>query len=706
MKMTALNKNTRYTPWGWCSFLFILIAIVLSNAQKGTYLSDMKAVRAILDANNLLDIMEEEVAMTDDNERVVDISLSKLNIEVLPPQIGRLRALQSLDLSRNKLSTLPGSIGDLKQLVSLNLSYNDLKELPPEIGKLKSLKTLILNFNKLTVLPGEMSGLHKLEQLYISMNQLKTLPSSIVEISPSLFVNNNRLCALPALVEGWIMDYSRSNSWKRSQECREDDIADLANGETVSSSPDESAKAPAPVLQKEPEEVAFNTSESDVLSSPPPPAEEEVEQLPEGKDTALLFKEAPPLELATVTDEMTAPPAESLETAAVEETISDTAEAEPVVPEEAPVEEAETVVPEEAPVENVVAEETPTENTTEESWEETQAVPATPIPAEPEKIVQAEEIPTPVVEELQETVQAEEIQAPAVTAEPEKQIEAEPSPPEQGNLTPDVNEESWEEVVNNKVSEPEPPEQIETAEADSLSDTLIQAEEKTVEPVSAPAEKSLAQAEEQTAPISDTLPKTEAPSVAVITPEESDTAISDEEMFSEEGKTMPVQIKKPHVAVALPSDEPDSEIKDQSEQAPSTEESAILASAMPASECVYFGKNGFFNKDACEELEAAKRAKALEEKTLDAKDRWGKSLYYNFSDLKNGDNLFRNAVTMEMKIDASGKSLRIYKYGKLAKKFEGFDVIDLSWRVSQEKKGVYFLKANIDGMTVVNRLDL
>jgi Leucine Rich repeats (2 copies)/Leucine Rich Repeat len=74
----------------------------------------------------------------------------------LPPEIGQLIDLQTLDLSGNPLTALPPEIGQLTSLWGLDLSGNPLTALPPEIGRLTSLRDLWLDNNQLTTLPPEL----------------------------------------------------------------------------------------------------------------------------------------------------------------------------------------------------------------------------------------------------------------------------------------------------------------------------------------------------------------------------------------------------------------------------------------------------------------------------------------------------------------------------------------------------------------------
>jgi Leucine-rich repeat (LRR) protein len=127
----------------------------------------------------------------------LDVSENKLT--TLPPEIGLLTSLQSLDVSQNKLTTLPPEIGQLTSLQSFEVSENELTTLPPEIGQLMSLQTLDLSNNALTGLPPEIGRLKELQIVMLRRNRLIMLPLEIGQLAAlqSLNLIGNRLTTLP-----------------------------------------------------------------------------------------------------------------------------------------------------------------------------------------------------------------------------------------------------------------------------------------------------------------------------------------------------------------------------------------------------------------------------------------------------------------------------------------------------------------------------
>jgi Leucine-rich repeat (LRR) protein len=121
------------------------------------------------------------------NLQVLNLSFNHLTI--LPPEIGNLLNLQILSVDTNQLTSLPPDIGQLSNLEEMNLTDNLLRDLPPEVGRLRSLRLLWLNGNLLTTLPKEIGQLSRLQVLYLPLNQLTTLPKEIGQLSNLCFLS-------------------------------------------------------------------------------------------------------------------------------------------------------------------------------------------------------------------------------------------------------------------------------------------------------------------------------------------------------------------------------------------------------------------------------------------------------------------------------------------------------------------------------------
>ena len=93
----------------------------------------------------------------------------------IPPDLGQLTNLQSLSLSGNQLSgAIPPELGGLTQLQWLSLGGNQLSgAIPPDLGQLTNLQSLSLSGNQLSgAIPRELGGLTQLQSLSLSGNQL------------------------------------------------------------------------------------------------------------------------------------------------------------------------------------------------------------------------------------------------------------------------------------------------------------------------------------------------------------------------------------------------------------------------------------------------------------------------------------------------------------------------------------------------------
>ena len=118
----------------------------------------------------------------------------------LPEGIGRLVRLRELSLLGNCLTQLPRCVGHLARLESLRLSHNRLTRLPKCIGRLAQLKKLHLNSNQLARLPESIGQLVQLEELYLHRNQLIQLPQSIRQLVQlrKLYLYDNEALNIPA----------------------------------------------------------------------------------------------------------------------------------------------------------------------------------------------------------------------------------------------------------------------------------------------------------------------------------------------------------------------------------------------------------------------------------------------------------------------------------------------------------------------------
>ncbi len=171
------------------------------NWDMGTYImpfeawKDTLAVRAILDSNGLFDLSYESVTEIK-NGRVVDLNLNRLNISIMPKEIGVLR-LKRLHCADNSLESLPNEIGEVRTLDKLIVKNNNIGKLPGSIEHLTHMKHMDLSKNKLSSLPKNISKLTRLDFLSVDHNGL-------ISVDPAIKI--------------WIETYSTNPDWELTQD--------------------------------------------------------------------------------------------------------------------------------------------------------------------------------------------------------------------------------------------------------------------------------------------------------------------------------------------------------------------------------------------------------------------------------------------------------------------------------------------------------
>ena len=135
----------------------------------------------------------------DANDNVTALDLSGNNLRgTLPPDLGTLTMLETLDLSNNRLSRTIPNLSALDSLTSLDLSDNQLSgTIPDWLGSLTALQDLSLRDNWLTgPIPEELGDLVALQNLYLDDNQLSgAIPDWLSDLDQllKLYLNGNQL---------------------------------------------------------------------------------------------------------------------------------------------------------------------------------------------------------------------------------------------------------------------------------------------------------------------------------------------------------------------------------------------------------------------------------------------------------------------------------------------------------------------------------
>ncbi len=126
--------------------------------------------------------------------------LSQNMLTELPPEVGELVQLSSLDVCENRLIRLPDSICRLSHLSSLRARNNCLEGLPETIGEMKKLHTADFAFNCLTSIPKSIGDLVNIAELTLNFNCITSIPEEIANIESMcrLDLSNNDLETIPA----------------------------------------------------------------------------------------------------------------------------------------------------------------------------------------------------------------------------------------------------------------------------------------------------------------------------------------------------------------------------------------------------------------------------------------------------------------------------------------------------------------------------
>ncbi|MEG4972346.1 leucine-rich repeat domain-containing protein [Microcoleus sp. K4-B3] len=142
-------------------------------------------------------------------EKLTQLDLSGLDLEELPPEIGKCSQLETLLLGNfdeekttwvgNKLTEFPDAVLQLTNLKILNLSRNQITAIPEAIGQLSNLRQLYLHNNQITAIPEAIGQLLNLRQLYLSRNQITSIPEDLGQLSNlrQLDLRSNQITQIP-----------------------------------------------------------------------------------------------------------------------------------------------------------------------------------------------------------------------------------------------------------------------------------------------------------------------------------------------------------------------------------------------------------------------------------------------------------------------------------------------------------------------------
>jgi Leucine-rich repeat (LRR) protein len=172
-------------------FWKLILIKYFSNNYKKTkdYILEYKKNKQL---NKIIKIFNYE-CNNDDLEKYTTIAY-KINIKLIPTEIGILKNLISFQIYTSYINLIPNEIGLLINLKYFTMNHSYIKTLPKNIGLLINLKHMYLGYNKLEFVPKTIGLLINLKILSVKQNKLKTLPSEInllykLEL---IYINDNK----------------------------------------------------------------------------------------------------------------------------------------------------------------------------------------------------------------------------------------------------------------------------------------------------------------------------------------------------------------------------------------------------------------------------------------------------------------------------------------------------------------------------------
>ncbi|CAI0404328.1 unnamed protein product [Linum tenue] len=152
---------------------------VSNNGLEGILPSGIKSCVQLnyldVSRNSLVGIIPSEVFTLPSLTKLLNLS-SNMFIGNLPPEIGKLESLNTLDVSHNLLmGPIPNTIGSCKNLEYLCLQGNSFNgSIPPSLASLKGLQHLDLSLNKLqSEITKDLQNIKVLQYLNLSFNHLE-----------------------------------------------------------------------------------------------------------------------------------------------------------------------------------------------------------------------------------------------------------------------------------------------------------------------------------------------------------------------------------------------------------------------------------------------------------------------------------------------------------------------------------------------------
>lgn len=148
------------------------------------------------------DLLYQRGYHTNEEGRVVQISLSHCHLSALPEEVLDFGAIMTLDLEYNDISHFPNNLDSLERLDWLYIPQNNLIEVPEHVGTLVNMKRLWLYNNSIVEVDPGLGELRDLRKLDLRNNMIAQLPDTIGQCQElwDLQLTNNRFTAIPEAV--------------------------------------------------------------------------------------------------------------------------------------------------------------------------------------------------------------------------------------------------------------------------------------------------------------------------------------------------------------------------------------------------------------------------------------------------------------------------------------------------------------------------
>ncbi len=198
--------------------MLIILALIAGVFAQGSRESDSLALVAIRDANPGSSLktawdgtktLNEWSYITLKENRVVSIRYTNdIGFKVLPPEIGNLSGLETLEISGDTTLFLSKELGSLSSLKKLAIdAYNYRKtilidEFPEELENLSNLESLTIKNTAITEFPTPFLSMTGLTSLSLAYNSLTSLPPEIGNNTNLVYlnVNSNSIAVIPETI--------------------------------------------------------------------------------------------------------------------------------------------------------------------------------------------------------------------------------------------------------------------------------------------------------------------------------------------------------------------------------------------------------------------------------------------------------------------------------------------------------------------------